>query len=176
MAHQKQNELILGRFKAKLIKRGAKGMIGLKKQFKIMDSDGSGALDYNEFKKALDDYRVGCTDPEVDQVFQIFDRNRDGTINFEEFIQAILGELNDFRVNLIHQAFKKLDENGNGVLELDEVKAKFDPSRHPDVQNRTKTVEECRYEFYEMFTTHHNVSQGFQPDKTVTIEEFIEYH
>ena len=33
-------------------------MIGLKRQFKIMDTDGSGALDFNEFKKALDDYRV----------------------------------------------------------------------------------------------------------------------
>jgi len=58
LASQKQNELIVGRFKAKLVKRGVKGMIGLKRQFKIMDSDGSGALDFNEFKKALDDYRV----------------------------------------------------------------------------------------------------------------------
>ena len=33
-------------------------MIGLKRQFKIMDADGSGALDFNEFKKALDDYRI----------------------------------------------------------------------------------------------------------------------
>jgi hypothetical protein len=58
LASQKQNELILGRFKQKLVKRGAKGMIGLKRQFKIMDSDGSGALDFNEFRKALDDYRI----------------------------------------------------------------------------------------------------------------------
>jgi hypothetical protein len=35
------------------MKRGAKGLIGLKKQFKLMDSDGSGALDFREFSKAL---------------------------------------------------------------------------------------------------------------------------
>jgi len=29
--------------------RGTKGLIGLKRQFKIMDSDGSGELDFNEF-------------------------------------------------------------------------------------------------------------------------------
>ena len=29
-----------------------------------MDSDGSGALDYNEFKRALDDYKVGLNDQE----------------------------------------------------------------------------------------------------------------
>lgn len=104
-----------------------------------MDSDGSGALDFNEFKKALDDYRIQTTDAEAEQVFAIFDRNRDGTINFEEFIGAILGEMNENRQRLVHEAFKKLDDNGNGVLEVDEVKSKFDPSRHPDVQNGTKT-------------------------------------
>jgi len=43
------------------MKRGVKGLIGLKRQFKIMDSDGSGALDFGEFKKSLDDYKVGCS-------------------------------------------------------------------------------------------------------------------
>ena len=59
-----------------------------------MDSDGSGALDYQEFKKALEDYKVGCTDDETGSLFTIFDKNRDGTINFDEFVWAIVGELN----------------------------------------------------------------------------------
>lgn len=83
------------------MKRGVKGLIGLKRQFKIMDSDGSGSLDYNEFKKALDDYKVGASDDEAKNLFSIFDRNKDGTINFEEFISAILGDLNSFRVNIV---------------------------------------------------------------------------
>jgi Ca2+-binding EF-hand superfamily protein len=83
------------------MKRGAKGLIGLKRQFKIMDSDGSGALDFNEFKKALDDYKVGCTEEETQALFGIFDRNRDGTINFEEFLGAIVGELNQLRQSLV---------------------------------------------------------------------------
>ncbi len=62
------------------------------------------------------------------------------------------------------------------MLEIDEVKFKFDPSRHPDVKNGSKTAEECRYEFFDMFSTHHNVAQSFKPDKSVSIEEFLEYH
>jgi len=91
-------------------------------------------------------------------------------------MHAILGPLNDFRSALVRQAFKKLDENGNGTLEIDEIKTKFDPSRHPDVKNGSKTAEECRYEFYDLFSTHHNVAQSFKPDKSVTLEEFLEYH
>lgn len=48
-------------------------------------------------------------------------------------MDAILGPLSDYRTNLVKQAYTKLDENGNGVLEVDEVKFKFDPTRHPDV-------------------------------------------
>lgn len=66
-------------------------------------------------------------------------------------MSSILGDLNEFRVRLVNQAFSKLDENQNGVLEVDEVKMKFDATRHPDVKNGSKTVEECKSEFFDMF-------------------------
>ena len=91
----------MNRFKEKLFKRGVKGLIGLKRQFKIMDSDGSGALDIEEFKRALADYKVQATPEEAEQIFHIFDKNNDGTINFEEFMGAILGELSEYRTNLV---------------------------------------------------------------------------
>ena len=119
--------------------RGAKGLIGLKRQFKIMDSDGSGALDYGEFSQALRDYKIDLSDDESRILFQIFDKNRDQTINFEEFMGAVLGDLNQARKSLVAEAFKKLDANGNGVLEVGEVKEKFEPSRHPDVKSGKKT-------------------------------------
>ena len=59
---------------------------------------------------------------------------------------------------------------------MDEVKEKFDPSRHPDAKAGIKTVEDCRYEFYDLFNSHHNVAQGFQPSKIVSPEEFEQYH
>ena len=141
-----------------------------------MDSDGSGCLDYNEFKKALDDYRVGANDDEAQNLFSIFDRNRDGTINLEEFMGTMLGDLSEFRTKIVKEAFHKLDANGNGLLEIAEVKEKFDASRHPDVKAGIKTIEEARCEFLDLFNTHHNVAQGFKPDKSVSLEEFIEYH
>ena len=44
-----QNQLEIRKFKERIANRGAKGLIGLKKQFKLMDSDASGSLDLNEF-------------------------------------------------------------------------------------------------------------------------------
>lgn len=48
--------------------RGAKGLVGLQRQFRIMDDNGSKSLDMSEFKKALTDTHVyfkKSTDAEV---------------------------------------------------------------------------------------------------------------
>lgn len=91
-------------------------------------------------------------------------------------MNALLGELSHFRAGLVTDAFKKLDANGNGTLEIDEVKEKFDPSRHPAVKNGEKSVEEARYEFFDLFQTHHSVAKDFSPDRSVSLDEFLKYH
>jgi len=37
-------------------------------------------------------------------------------------------------------------------LEVDELKAKFDPSRHPDVLKKVKTIDETRFSFLSLLT------------------------
>jgi Ca2+-binding EF-hand superfamily protein len=44
------------------MKRGAKGIIGLQRVFKICDDDNSGALSRSEFLKALREYKMEVTD------------------------------------------------------------------------------------------------------------------
>ena len=91
-------------------------------------------------------------------------------------MNALLGSLNENRLQLVQMAFRKLDANGNGTLDLNEVKDKFDPSRHPDVKSGFKTIDDCRSEFIFLFSVNHSVSQNFKPDREVPLNEFIEYH
>jgi Ca2+-binding EF-hand superfamily protein len=74
--------------------RGARGILGLRKVFKIMDDDNSGYLDANEWSKALKDYRVNVTMDESRKLFQIFDMNGDGNISYDEFLRQVIGEMN----------------------------------------------------------------------------------
>jgi hypothetical protein len=46
------NEL-LGKVKAKLASRGARGIIGMGKQFRVFDDDNSRSLSQSEFTKAM---------------------------------------------------------------------------------------------------------------------------
>ena len=124
-----------------------------------MDADGSGQLSLSEFQTVLDNYRVpGMCASDAERLFKVFDASGDGQISFDEFLTALCGELNPLRKRLVNEAFDKLDENGNGTLELEEVKSKFDPTRHPDVIAGTKSAEQARFGFFEMFTSFHNAN------------------
>ena len=52
-------EQLAEQLKTKLASRGARGVIGLQRQFKIMDDDGSRSLNKYEFSKAINDYMLG---------------------------------------------------------------------------------------------------------------------
>jgi hypothetical protein len=53
------------RLQQKLIQRGARGIIGLGKSFKIMDDNNSRSLDLYEFTKAMTDYMLGFSTEEI---------------------------------------------------------------------------------------------------------------
>lgn len=98
-------------FRDRLKSRGARGIIGLQRTFKIMDDDSSRSLSLYEFTKACRDYKIGIADEHMHTLFKAFDRNLDGVINFDEFLRSIRDELSKARMDLIKQAFQKLDRD-----------------------------------------------------------------
>jgi len=59
----------MNKFRSRLASRGARGFIGMQKQFKIMDDNNSGTIDMSEFKKAVRDFKVDLNENEVKIVF-----------------------------------------------------------------------------------------------------------
>jgi hypothetical protein len=52
----------LSHIQAKIAARGARGISGIGKKFKIADDNGNKTLDAGEFKKAMHDFRIGLAD------------------------------------------------------------------------------------------------------------------
>jgi Ca2+-binding EF-hand superfamily protein len=126
-------------FRDKLKARGARGMIGLQRIFKIMDDDGSLSLSMPEFIKAIKDFRMGISENSVPALFDAFDTNHDGTINYDEFLRSVRGPLNDFRRQMVERAFRKIDKDGSGVLDITDIKDTYNAAKHPDVISGKKT-------------------------------------
>ena len=68
--------ILLEALREQLFSRGGKGLIGLQRQFRFMDEDGSNTLDLKEFKKAMQDSSVRmkkASDAEI--LFKLFGKN-----------------------------------------------------------------------------------------------------
>lgn len=86
--------ILVERLREKLKSRGGRGLIGLRRQFKIMDDNNSGSLDISEFRKGLRDFQVDVDEKDVDGLFKAFDIDGSGVIDFDEFIRVVIGPMN----------------------------------------------------------------------------------
>lgn len=132
-------KLYLDTIRDKIKARGARGIIGLARVFKIMDDNNSKSLDKYEFKKAIGDFQLGVPEEHVELVFSAFDLNRDGTIDYDEFLRMIRGDLTPNRLQLVRKAFAKLDRDGSGVVDVNDIKDVYNARKHPDVLSGKKT-------------------------------------
>jgi len=80
---------VLQQFKAAVKARGAYGIIGIGRAFRIIDDDGSKSLSISEFKKAVSEYGLSLSELEMNQLFSYFDKDKSGSIEYEEFLQAL---------------------------------------------------------------------------------------
>ena len=167
---------LLKLFKDKLRSRGARGMVGLQRIFKIMDDDESGSLSLREFTKACKDFRIGISDENIPALFSLFDTNGDGTMSYSEFLHTVRGEMNSKRIDIVQRAFDLIDENENGQLDIDELKARFDASRHPSVLNGDSTAQLVTNEFFETFEAHHKMVNDDKRYMPVGLEQFGDYY
>jgi len=140
-------------FRDRIKSRGARGIIGMQRVFKIMDDDDSHCLSLYEFTKACRDFKIGISEEYIPTIFNAFDLNHDGTLSIDEFLLAIRGDLNHTRLNIVEQAFKKLDADNNGYIELADIRDLYRADRHPDVLTGKRTADQVLVEFLETFET-----------------------
>lgn len=169
-------ESLAVKLKEKLATRGARGIIGLQRQFKIMDDDNSKSLNKYEFSKAMNDFMLGFSQAQVSTLFDYFDVDSSGTVSYDEFLRSIRGPMNMARKKIVAQAYKKLDKDGNGWIDINDVRGVYKADKHPDVKSGKKTEDQILQEFLETFETAHAMRNNDAPNYVVTKEEFDEYY
>lgn len=75
--------------RAKCLARGANGIRGLSRLFKIMDDNKNKKLDFDEFRKGITEYGLNYSKEEISEIFAIFDRDKSGQIDFDEFLERL---------------------------------------------------------------------------------------
>lgn len=175
----KDDELIK-MLRAKLASRGARGLIGLQRVFKILDDDGDGELSIQELWKGLTDFRLKVSEDECRRLFDLLDTDDSGSVSIGELLTAVKGEMTPFRREFVKRAFKKLDINENGQLDPEDIKEYYNAKAHPEVKDGKKTEQEVMMEFLETFEAHRALSSddplSKKGDGLVTLNEFMDYY
>lgn len=160
--------------KAKVKSRGAEGIVGLGRLFRIMDDNQNYKLEFPEFFKAMQEYRIGLEDWEIRDIFDFFDLDQTGTLNYNEFLIGMRGPLSTPRLELIDLLFDCLDLNKNGVIQIDDIRDLYDTTQNKKVISGEKTAEEILQNFLNCFEGNFSI-KGVN-DGIITREEFLDYY
>ena len=85
---------IVKKLRDALASKGARGIFGLARKFRIMDDDESASLNQAEFRKGIMELGLGMNDDDIRLLFKYFDTDGGGTIDYNEFLRFVVGDMN----------------------------------------------------------------------------------
>ena len=90
----------------------------------------------------------------------MFDPDDDGSINYDEFLRGVMGEMNQRRQAIVKKAFAVIDSDKSGILDINDIKGRYNAKKHPDVIAGKQTEEDILYEFLDTFEASYSIRNG----------------
>ena len=84
--------------------------------------------------------------------------------------------MNDFRKGLAMKAFNIMDKDNSGIIDIDDIRQRYNAKMHPDVKAGKKTEDEILYEFIDTYEQHHSDNAEDARDGSVSKAEWVEYY
>ncbi|KAL5999274.1 Mitogen-activated protein kinase cpk1 [Asimina triloba] len=94
---------------------------GLKQMFKMIDTDNSGQITFEELKAGLERVGANLKESEIYALMESADVDNSGTIDYGEFVAATLHLNKIEREDHLFAAFSYFDKDGSGYITVDEL-------------------------------------------------------
>ncbi|KAK9078569.1 hypothetical protein SSX86_002626 [Deinandra increscens subsp. villosa] len=94
---------------------------GLKQMFKMMDTDNSGYITFQELKDGLKRFGANLGESGIHDLLQSADIDNSGTIDYDEFVAATLHFTKVDKEDRLFAAFSYFDKDGSGYITHSEL-------------------------------------------------------
>ncbi|XP_027934543.1 calcium-dependent protein kinase 11-like [Vigna unguiculata] len=94
---------------------------GLKELFKVIDTDNSGTITFEELKEGLRSMGSNLVESEIKSLMEAADIDNSGSIDYGEFLAATLHLNKMEREENLVAAFSYFDKDGSGYITIDEL-------------------------------------------------------
>ncbi|XP_020266505.1 calcium-dependent protein kinase 17-like, partial [Asparagus officinalis] len=94
---------------------------GLKEMFKMIDTDSSGQITFEELKAGLERVGSNLKESEISVLMEAADINNSGSIDYREFVAATMHLNKIEREDNLFAAFSYFDRDGSGYITPDEL-------------------------------------------------------
>ncbi|KAL2634710.1 hypothetical protein R1flu_006189 [Riccia fluitans] len=94
---------------------------GLKEMFKMVDTDGSNTITFEELRAALRRFGSVLQDDEIHELLNAADVDQNGVIDYGEFIAATVSLKKVSQTENLHKAFQYFDKDKSGYITRDEL-------------------------------------------------------
>ncbi|OHT13166.1 EF hand family protein [Tritrichomonas foetus] len=160
---------LMVRIRQRIVERGAIGIKGLGRLFKIADDNNDKAIDlHNELPKLMGDIGIILNKTEMNELIRLLDRSGDGTISYDEFLYQMAPPLSEERIKWINKAFDKLDVDGSGLVNIADLEAIHNPKTSELVRMGKTTANAI---FANLLKSYDDDGDG-----QITRDEFIDYY
>ena len=164
-----QLNALMARIRQRIVERGAIGIKGIGRLFRIADDNNDKAIDlHNELPKLMSDIGVILNKTELNELIRLLDRNGDGTISYDEFLYQMAPPLSEERIKWINKAFDKLDVDGSGKVSIEDLQAIHNPKTSELVRMGKTTANQI---FANLLRSYDDDGDGL-----ITRDEFIDYY
>lgn len=160
---------LMARIRQRIVERGAVGIKGIGRLFKIADDSGDWKIDvHNELPKLMTDIGIILNKTELQELSRHLDINGDGVIDYEEFLIRMAPPMSEERIKWCNKAFDKLDVDGSGVVTIRDIEMVHNPDKSELVRMGKTTAQAI---FANLCRSYDEDGDG-----NITREEFIDYY
>lgn len=160
-------------FRDSIISRGPRSILGLERQFKVYTKDDM--LEIDDFKKAVEDFRLKVSQEDLEEVFKELDKTGEGKILFDDIMKVIMGERNATRQQYVEAAFNNIDKDRDGVVNKEDIARIFEGWRHEDAKSGKVRADDMLNDVLETLNNVTSLHRGVKCDGRYLREEFINY-